>query len=204
LSFRRPLRVAGKRNLRCEDTFRANRDVLRVPTVRQTRDDPRHPAGGPQDRRCQAVCPLSYLLAQQVHPVAACPHLPSTLIRSMKNLTDPARLWTRWPLCSVNHCPLDPEQDHRWGMASDKQRHCTMARTVRARIGARFPDILPFRGLKPRESLGLARQSALSPEAKAARDARFAALRPVAWILRRMPPQTSQGATLAATARKDQ
>ena len=60
----------------------------------------------------------------------------------------------RFPSCSVNHCPLDPEQDQHQAHTDDRQRKCTMEKNVRRRIGQKYPDILPLLGLTPKEAAG--------------------------------------------------
>ena len=53
----------------------------------------------------------------------------------------------RYATCSVNICPLDPEQDIRTVHKLDKEQKCPMEKTVRARIGSQYPDTLPRLGL---------------------------------------------------------
>lgn len=57
----------------------------------------------------------------------------------------------RFPSCSVNHCPLDPEQDQHLPDPNDRERKCPMEKGVRSRIGQKYPDLLPLLGLTPRE-----------------------------------------------------
>lgn len=60
----------------------------------------------------------------------------------------------RYPTCSVNRCPLDPDLAKRKTMPGDAQRHCPMEVNVRLRIGAKYPDLLPMGGLTPKEYAG--------------------------------------------------
>ena len=58
-----------------------------------------------------------------------------------------ARECPRWSRCSVNNCPLDYHAAH----PDDKEHKCPMEKSVRIRIGAKYPGELPFRGMTPRE-----------------------------------------------------
>jgi hypothetical protein len=71
----------------------------------------------------------------------------------MKDI-EPFRDCPRFDFCSVNHCPLDPEQAKRLPDPGDKEKKCTLAKTIRMRIGSRFPELLPLGGLTPREYNG--------------------------------------------------
>lgn len=73
----------------------------------------------------------------------------------------------RWDKCSVNHCPLDPFQDDRLADPGDKEQKCTIAKTIRVRIGSKYPDLLPMGGLKPREYAGAKAFANLPAAAKA-------------------------------------
>ena len=66
----------------------------------------------------------------------------------------PEKECPRWDQCSVNHCPLEVEQDRHLRDAGDKQTKCPMEKGVRHRIGSKYPDLLPMLGLTPREWLG--------------------------------------------------
>lgn len=61
--------------------------------------------------------------------------------------TEPYHECPRFDRCSVNHCPLDPSQDTRQSRKDDLQPKCTLEKSVRARIGAKYADILPMLGL---------------------------------------------------------
>jgi len=55
----------------------------------------------------------------------------------------------RFNKCSVNCCPLDPDQDERPSMAGDPQTKCKLDRDTRWKIGK--DSDLPRRGLTKRE-----------------------------------------------------
>ena len=76
-----------------------------------------------------------------------------------------AKHCSRWDHCSVNNCPLDPnEAPTDW----DKHPKCTMAKANRMRVAARFPGALPMAGMTAREFGGWTRYQSMTPEAKAA------------------------------------
>lgn len=80
---------------------------------------------------------------------------------------EPQRECPRWDKCSVNHCPLDPFQDDRLSDPADKEQKCTIAKTIRVRIGSKYPDLLPMGGLKPSEHAAAKRFANLSVAARA-------------------------------------
>lgn len=69
----------------------------------------------------------------------------------------------RYSTCSVNICPLDPDQDLRTTSKLDKEQECPMEKQVRVRIGTKYPDLLPKGGLKPKEWAAQQRFLSLSP-----------------------------------------
>jgi len=66
----------------------------------------------------------------------------------------PPKECPRYDKCSVNSCPLDPEQAIHKPDPGDRDRKCPMEKGVRSRIGKKYPDLLPLLGLKPREHAG--------------------------------------------------
>lgn len=83
----------------------------------------------------------------------------------MKTETSPMRECPRYDRCSVNHCPLDPDQDQHLAHPEDQQRKCPMEKQVRHRIGFKFHHLLPLDGLTPAEAAG-ARSWAKLPAAQ--------------------------------------
>ena len=78
---------------------------------------------------------------------------------------EPMRECPRYAACSVNHCPLDPEQDRHESHPDDKERKCPMEKGVRHRIGFKYHHLLPLDGLTPAEVAG-ARSWAKLPAAQ--------------------------------------
>jgi hypothetical protein len=74
----------------------------------------------------------------------------------------------RFSSCSVNHCPLDAEQQRHLPDANDRERKCTMEKGVRSRIGQKYPDLLPLLGLTPAEVAGRARWERKTPREREA------------------------------------
>lgn len=74
----------------------------------------------------------------------------------------------RYERCSVNHCPLDPEQDQHLSHPLDKEQKCPMEKPVRFKIGQKYPDLLPMLGLTAREWAGKQAFDRLSLADKAA------------------------------------
>lgn len=83
-------------------------------------------------------------------------------------MNEPYMECTRYQRCSVNHCPLDPDQDTRQSHPGDKQQKCTLAKTIRVRIGSKYPDSLTLGGLTPREHQSKLRWSKLTAAQKQA------------------------------------
>ena len=99
----------------------------------------------------------------------------------MTTLESPMRQCPRYQSCSVNHCPLDPEQDLHLAHSDDRERKCPMEKGVRQRIGQKYPDLLPLLGLTPKEAIGAkqwANCSASEKEAKRERARQARALLP--------------------------
>lgn len=57
----------------------------------------------------------------------------------------------RYKKCSVNSCPLDPAYPNRVTDETDPEQKCTIAKTIRSKIAAKYPGTLKFEGLTPRE-----------------------------------------------------
>ncbi len=74
----------------------------------------------------------------------------------------------RYDRCSVNRCPLDPEQDQRTIHPQDKEQKCPMEKPVRLRIGSKYPDLLPRLGLTVKEWASRQAYANLSPSQKQA------------------------------------
>lgn len=64
---------------------------------------------------------------------------------------EPQRECPRWDKCSVNFCPLDPFQNQRPTHEADIEQKCTIAKTIRQRIGTKYPNLLPRFGLTSKE-----------------------------------------------------
>jgi len=73
----------------------------------------------------------------------------------------------RWQKCSVNDCPLDPDQDDRKSLKIDPEQKCKSKKWRRLKI-AKDSD-LPRRGLTRREFGHLAKKNA--PEVSYMKDA---------------------------------
>lgn len=93
---------------------------------------------------------------------------------------EPQRECPRYDRCSVNHCPLDPDQDEHLSHPLDKEQKCPMEKGVRLRIGSKYPDLLPRLGLTRPEhaakerfaKLSLVERQAMAERGKAALKAR--------------------------------
>jgi len=70
----------------------------------------------------------------------------------------------RFDACSVNACPLDPQYPDRPSHPDDFERKCTLGKTYRERIAARYPGALRFDGLTSREWKARRRVEAMTPE----------------------------------------
>ena len=73
----------------------------------------------------------------------------------------------RFDKCSVNVCPLDPDQHLRNRLSGEPK--CTMAKSVRTRIGAEYHGVLPNGGETGLEAAGRRRWEAMPEAEKAAR-----------------------------------
>ncbi len=62
--------------------------------------------------------------------------------------------------CSANKCPLDPDIDLRDSAPGD--RKCKGEKPTRIKIGSKYPELLPYKGLTKREYQGLQRWNSLS------------------------------------------
>jgi hypothetical protein len=69
----------------------------------------------------------------------------------------------RYAKCNVNNCPLHPKYPELISDPEDKETKCSLAKSIRGRIAADFPDILKFNGLSPREYSAKIRWQNLSP-----------------------------------------
>jgi hypothetical protein len=67
------------------------------------------------------------------------------------NTPEPFQACPRFARCAVNYCPLDPQQDRRQPHPADKEKRCTLPKSIRARIGADYPGTLARGGLTPKE-----------------------------------------------------
>jgi len=87
--------------------------------------------------------------------------------KGVKSLTrKPYRECPRYQKCSVNSCPLHPIFPEIYTDPEDSQVKCTLEKEVRFRIGSKYPDLLKFQGLTPREWAGKKRFEGLSEEDK--------------------------------------
>ena len=65
----------------------------------------------------------------------------------MKPAFNLARQCPRFDRCSVNRCPLDEGYPNQFVHPDDKEKRCTMEKTVRVRIAATAPGTLAMSGL---------------------------------------------------------
>jgi len=72
----------------------------------------------------------------------------------------------RFKGCSVNVCPLDPEQHLRNKLPDEPD--CSLAKADRVRVAERFPGVLHLGGLTPREHAGALAWSRRSEEERRA------------------------------------
>ena len=72
-----------------------------------------------------------------------------------------ARECSRWPQCSVNNCPLEPNPVIN---PLDKEPKCTMAKANRMRIAARHPGVLPIMGMMELEFMFWKKRQNRTPE----------------------------------------
>lgn len=81
----------------------------------------------------------------------------------MKYLT---RECPRFNECSVNNCPLELMYPNMIVLDEDKEKTCTMEKQVRYKIGSKYPEILKFQGLTPKEWAAKKRYESLTYEEK--------------------------------------
>lgn len=79
---------------------------------------------------------------------------------------------TRWAKCSVNNCPLDPKYPSGYVDSQDLEKICTLPKSYRSRVAARFPDFLQYGGLTKKEFASSKVWDILPVEEKAKRKAR--------------------------------
>jgi len=79
----------------------------------------------------------------------------------------------RYSSCSANVCPLDPDQDKRAFLPGESR--CGVARTIRVRIAAAYPTLLPRGGLTLREHAAARTWAAMPASQREATLARLAA-----------------------------
>ena len=82
----------------------------------------------------------------------------------MREADKPYRECPRFSRCSVNHCPLGPDKDKRVDLPGEPR--CTLGKKRRMAIAAQYPDLLPWKGLRPRELSGMRAWEALPEEEK--------------------------------------
>lgn len=80
--------------------------------------------------------------------------------------TKPYRECPRYNKCSVNNCPLHPIFPELYLDPEDSQLKCTLEKEVRFRIGSKYPNLLKFQGLTPREWAGKKRFEGLTDQDK--------------------------------------
>ena len=73
----------------------------------------------------------------------------------------------RYIQCSINNCPLYPEYPDLFTSPYDAEKKCTISKTIRLRIAAKYPGILRFGGMKIAEYKALEAWNARTPEVKA-------------------------------------
>lgn len=56
----------------------------------------------------------------------------------------------RFKNCSVNNCPLSSQYPDLYIDIDDKQKECTLPKTIRVEIGSKYPE-LKYQGMTPRE-----------------------------------------------------
>ena len=71
--------------------------------------------------------------------------------KEMESAVFPEVECPRYSSCSVNSCPLDSEYPDRYSSPYDRERKCTLAKSIRVGIGAEYPGILRYQGMTKRE-----------------------------------------------------
>lgn len=90
-------------------------------------------------------------------------------------MNEPFRRCPRFQRCSCNRCPLDPRMLELEALPGEER--CQLWRSIRERIAADFPTLLPWGGLWPREIAAKRRWESLAPAARDEARARMAAVR---------------------------
>lgn len=67
---------------------------------------------------------------------------------------EPYRECSRFQKCSVNNCPLSPGYPNHHTDPEDYEQKCSIAKSIRVRIGSKHLDILKFGGMTKREFAG--------------------------------------------------
>ena len=63
--------------------------------------------------------------------------------------------------CSCNKCPLDPDMSDKIRYPDEEK--CKANKPTRVKIGEKYPNLLPYKGLTSREWHGKKRWEALTP-----------------------------------------
>ncbi len=71
----------------------------------------------------------------------------------------------RFLKCSVNNCPLHPQYPDLYIDIDDKQKECSLAKTIRVEIGSKYPE-LKYQGMTPREWGATKRYESFSSDEK--------------------------------------
>lgn len=78
---------------------------------------------------------------------------------------EPYRDCPRYHRCSVNLCPLSTNYPDIYVDIDDKQKECTLAKTIRVEIGIKYPE-LKYQGMTPREWGATKRYESFSSDEK--------------------------------------
>lgn len=81
-------------------------------------------------------------------------------------VTEPYRDCPRFMKCAVNNCPLHPQFPNLANSPLDKERWCTLAKSVRTKIASKYPGVLKYEGMTSHEAKGLKTWAAKSPTDK--------------------------------------
>ncbi len=71
----------------------------------------------------------------------------------------------RFKNCSVNNCPLSSQYPDLYIDIEDKQKECTLPKTIRVEIGSKYPE-LKYQGMTPREWAATKRYESFSVDEK--------------------------------------
>lgn len=77
----------------------------------------------------------------------------------------PYRECSRFKNCSVNNCPLSSQYPDLYIDIEDKQKECTLPKTIRVKIGSKYPE-LKYQGMTPREWGAAKRYESFSSDEK--------------------------------------